>query len=62
MISTYLQTLHNTLIYTAGATVLRLPAGFGLALMINERFRFRQAVRAAVLLPWIVPAALGTLA
>jgi multiple sugar transport system permease protein len=60
--SIYLQTLHNTLIYTAGATVLKLFAGFGLALLINERFPFRQAVRSAVLLPWIVPAALGTLA
>jgi multiple sugar transport system permease protein len=58
----YLQTLHNTFIYTAGATVLKLLAGFGLALLINEKFRFRQAVRSAVLLPWIVPAALGTLA
>jgi multiple sugar transport system permease protein len=60
--SIYLQTVHNTLVYTAGATVLKLVAGFGLALLINERFRFRQAVRSAVLLPWIVPAALGTLA
>jgi multiple sugar transport system permease protein len=60
--SIYLQTLHNTFIYTAGATVLKLVAGFGLALLINERFRFRQAVRSAVLLPWIVPAALGSLA
>jgi multiple sugar transport system permease protein len=60
--SIYLQTLHNTLIYTAGATVIKLVAGFGLALLINERFRFRQVVRSAVLLPWIVPAALGTLA
>jgi len=58
----YLQTLHNTLVYTAGATILKLVAGFGLALLINERFPFRQAVRSAVLLPWIVPAALGTLA
>jgi multiple sugar transport system permease protein len=60
--SIYLQTLHNTFVYTAGATVLKLVAGFGLALLINERFRFRQAVRSAVLLPWIVPAALGTMA
>ena len=58
----YLQTLHNTFVYTAGATVLKLVAGFGLALLINEKFRFRQLVRSAVLLPWIVPAALGTLA
>jgi multiple sugar transport system permease protein len=58
----YLQTVRNTLIYTAGATVLKLVIGFGVALLINERFRFRQAVRATILLPWIVPAALGTLA
>ncbi len=60
--SIYQQTVHNTLIYTAGATAIKLAAGFGLALLINERFRFRQAVRSAVLLPWIVPAALGTMA
>jgi multiple sugar transport system permease protein len=60
--SIYLQTVHNTLIYTAGATAIKLVAGFGLALLINERFRFRQAIRSAVLLPWIVPAALGTMA
>ena len=58
----YLQTVRNTLIYTAGATILKLVVGFGVALLINERFRFRQAVHSAILLPWIVPAALGTLA
>ena len=41
--SIYLQTLHNTLIYTAGATVLKLVAGFGLALLINEKAIFRPA-------------------
>ncbi|MBV9170898.1 MAG: sugar ABC transporter permease [Chloroflexi bacterium] len=60
--SVYLQAVHNTLIYTAGSTVMKVVVGFGLALLINERFRFRQAIRSAVLLPWIVPAALGTLA
>ena len=60
--SIYLQTVRNTLIYTGGATILKLVAGFGVALLINERFRFRQAIRSAVLLPWIVPAALGTMA
>jgi multiple sugar transport system permease protein len=60
--SIYLQAVHNTLIYTAGATVLKVVVGFALALLINERFRLRQVVRSAVLLPWIVPAALGTLA
>jgi len=58
----YLQALRNTVIYTVGATLLKLAAGFGVALLINEKFRFRQAVRSAILLPWIVPAVLGTLA
>jgi len=58
----YLQALRNTMIYTVGATLLKLAAGFGVALLINEKFRFRQAVRSAILLPWIVPAVLGTLA
>lgn len=58
----YKQALRNTLVYTAGATILKLAAGFGVALLINEKFRFRQTVRSAILLPWIVPAVLGTLA
>jgi multiple sugar transport system permease protein len=58
----YKQALRNTFIYTAGATILKLAAGFGVALLINEKFRFRQTVRSAILLPWIVPAVLGTLA
>src|SRR4029453_322458 len=58
----YLQALRNTLIYTAGAAILKLLAGLGVALLINEKFRFRQSVRSAILLPWIVPAVLGTLA
>ncbi len=58
----YIQTLHNTLIYTGGATVVKLVAGFGVALLINERLPFRKTVRSAILLPWIVPAVLGTMA
>lgn len=58
----YLQTLRNTFVFTAGATVLKLALGFGVALLINERFRFRKLVRSAILLPWIVPTVLGALA
>jgi multiple sugar transport system permease protein len=58
----YVQTLHNTLVYTGGATLVKLVAGFGVALLINERLPFRKTVRSAILLPWIVPAVLGTMA
>jgi multiple sugar transport system permease protein len=35
---------------------------FSLALILNEMFPFRRLVRASVLLPWIVPTVLGTMA
>ena len=60
--SIYRQTLRNTFIFTAGSVAIRLILGVGLALLLNESFRFRRAVRAAILLPWIVPTVLGTMA
>ncbi len=58
----YRQTLGNTFIFTAGSVTMRLVFGVGLALILNEAFRFRRLVRSAVLLPWIVPTVLGTMA
>src|SRR5436190_5350309 len=58
----YRQTLRNTLVFTAGATILKLLMGFGVALLINEQFPGRKLVRAAILLPWIVPTVLSGLA
>jgi multiple sugar transport system permease protein len=56
------QTTRNTFVYTGGATVLKLAGGLGLALVMNQEFRLRNAIRAVVLLPWIVPTALSTIA
>lgn len=58
----YRQTIRNTLIFTAGATVLKLVMGLGVALLINEEFPGRKLVRAAILLPWIVPTVLSGMA
>ena len=58
----YRQTLRNTFIFTAGAVVLKLLMGLGLGLLLNEPFRGRRLFRAAILLPWIVPTVLGTMA
>jgi multiple sugar transport system permease protein len=58
----YRQTLRNTLVFTAGATILKLIMGLGVALLINEQFPGRKLVRAAVLLPWIVPTVLSGMA
>jgi multiple sugar transport system permease protein len=52
----------NTLAYTAIATVFKVGIGFGLALLLNQAFVGRRAVRALLLLPWIVPTVLSTMA
>jgi multiple sugar transport system permease protein len=58
----YRQTLRNTIVFTAGATILKLVMGLGIALLINEQFPGRKLVRAAILLPWIVPTVLSGMA
>ncbi len=52
----------NTLWYTAVTTVIKLLLGFALALLLNQEFFGRKLVRAAILLPWIVPSVLSTMA
>jgi multiple sugar transport system permease protein len=56
------QTLKNTFVYTGITTVFKLVLGMALALLMNMPFRGRNLVRAALLLPWIIPTALSTLA
>jgi multiple sugar transport system permease protein len=58
----YRQTLGNTIVYTVGATILKLGAGFGLALILNEKLPMARLIRSAVLLPWIVPTVLSAMA
>lgn len=52
----------NTVWYTAVTTVIKLVLGFALALLLNQAFVGRKFVRAAMLLPWIVPSVLSTMA
>lgn len=56
------QTVRNSFIYTASATVFKLALGMGLALVMNQHFPLKNVVRASVLLPYIVPTALSTIA
>lgn len=58
----YRRTVRNTCLFTIGSVTIRLVLGVGLALMLNEVFPYRRLVRASVLLPWIVPTVLGTMA
>lgn len=58
----FLQTIRNTFVYTGVATVLKLVFGLALALILNRHFKFKRIVRASMLLPWIIPTVLSTLA
>ncbi len=59
----FLQTLKNSLIYTVTAVGAKVVLGTWLALIIHRGIRRgRHCVRGAILLPFIVPTALSTLA
>ena len=55
------QTAWNTLIYAMVTVPFKAMLGLGLALVLNNQMKFSNPVRAAVMMPWIVPTALSTL-
>jgi len=55
------QTAWNTLIYAMVTVPFKAVLGLGLALILNNHMRFSNPVRAAVMMPYIVPTALSTL-
>jgi multiple sugar transport system permease protein len=52
----------NTFVYTGIATLLKAIGGLGLALAMNLQFRMKNLIRAVLLLPFIVPTVLSTVA
>ncbi|MGI9336836.1 MAG: carbohydrate ABC transporter permease, partial [Gammaproteobacteria bacterium] len=52
----------NTFFFTTVATVLKAALGMWLAVLLNRKFRFARITRAGVLLPFIIPTVLSTLA
>src|SRR6201984_222090 len=52
----------NTCVYTAVATVFKLALGLWLALLLNHHFKGKAITRAFILLPFIIPTVLSTLA
>ena len=52
----------NTFVYTALATLLKMVGGLALALAMNQQFPLKNLVRALMLLPFIVPTVLSTVA
>ena len=55
-------TVWNSFVYTGIATAVKWILGIWLAVLLNAMVRFQRFVRAAVLLPWIVPTVLSTIA
>jgi len=51
----------NTSLYAGVAVAFKLLLGFLLALLVNREFVGKRFVRAAMLLPWIVPTSLSAL-
>jgi multiple sugar transport system permease protein len=56
------QVTRNTFVYTVVATLLKMVGGLAMALVINQKFRGRNLARAFLLLPFIVPTVLSTVA
>jgi multiple sugar transport system permease protein len=56
------QVARNTVVYTGAATIAKLLGGLAMALVMNQQFRAKNGLRAALLLPWIVPTSLSTIA
>jgi multiple sugar transport system permease protein len=58
----YLRTIVNTFEYTFVTVIFKFGLGLIMAAVLNVGFRFNRALRAAMLLPYIVPTVLSTLA
>jgi multiple sugar transport system permease protein len=56
------QVTRNTFVYTIVTTVLKLVGGLAMALVMNQHFRGKNLARAFLLLPFIVPTVLSTIA
>jgi len=56
------QSVGNTVKFTGAATVLKAIGGLGMALVMNQNFKFKAITRALLLLPFIVPTVLSTVA
>src|SRR5215468_7825245 len=56
------QVTRNMFVYAGVTTALKLSGGLAMALVMNQQFRGKNLARASLLLPFIVPTALSTIA
>ena len=59
---TFRQAVWNSFVFTFIAVVLKTVLGVWLAMLLIRTMRFKRVIRGAVLLPWVIPTALSTLA
>ncbi len=59
--SVFRQTTRNTFIYALVTVPFKATLGLGMALVLNNRIRFSNPIRAAGMIPWSVPTALSSL-
>ncbi len=50
----FIEAVQNTLVFTAISVFIELILGLAIALVVNSKFKFRGAMRAAMLVPWAV--------
>jgi multiple sugar transport system permease protein len=60
--SVFWLSIFNTLLYTIVASAIKFAAGLYLALLLNRHMPFKAMIRAAVLIPFIVPTVLSAIA
>ncbi|MCB0063389.1 MAG: ABC transporter permease subunit, partial [Caldilineaceae bacterium] len=60
--SYYLQTVRNTVVFTAGSIISKLTLGLCAAMLLHSQKRMRGLLTGLILLPWIIPSVVQALA
>lgn len=56
----FLAALKTTIVFTVVSVTLETLFGLLIAIVVNQPFKFRGAVRAAMLIPWAIPTAISS--
>jgi multiple sugar transport system permease protein len=59
---TFRQTVQNSFVFTIVAVALKIVLGVWLAMLLARNLKFKRLIRGVVLLPFVIPTALSTLA
>src|SRR4026209_335920 len=59
---TFRQTVQNSFVFTGIALSLKVVLGVWLAMLLSRNLPFKRVIRGVVLLPFVIPTALSTLA